>query len=79
MDEKNIGTEKFGVVISGPEKTEANLKWCDIALITGTTIVNATLEPMLEMIGDKDVIFYGTTIAGAAALLGFKQFCYSGH
>ena len=79
LDKKNIGTEKFGVVVHGPEKTQEHLDWCDIALVTGTTIVNDTIEPILKMIKDKDIIFYGTTISGAAELLGLKHFCHCGH
>jgi uncharacterized protein (DUF4213/DUF364 family) len=79
LDKKNIGTEKFGVVVRGPEKAEEHLDWCDTALVTGTTIVNDTIEPMMKMMKDKEVIFYGTTISGAAELLGLKRFCYCGH
>jgi len=79
LDEKNIGTEKFGVVVCGPERTEEHLDWCDIALVTGTTIVNATIEPMIKMTKDKEIIFYGTTISGAAELLDLKHFCHCGH
>lgn len=79
LDEKNIGTEKFEVVVHGSEKTEEYLGWCDIALVTGTTIVNDTIEPMMKMIKDKEIIFYGTTISGAAELLGLKRFCHCGH
>ncbi|MDD5590394.1 MAG: DUF364 domain-containing protein [Dehalococcoidales bacterium] len=79
LDEKNIGAEKFGVIVCGPEKTEENLNWCDIALVTGTTIVNGTIEPMLKMVEGKEAIFYGTTISGTAELLGLKRFCRCGH
>jgi uncharacterized protein (DUF4213/DUF364 family) len=72
MDEANIGQEKFGVIIDGPERTQENLKWCDIALVTGTTIVNDTIDQFLK---DKPVIFYGVTIAGAAELAGLNRFC----
>jgi len=36
MDRDNIGQEKFGVKIDDPRQTAENLKWCDIALVTGT-------------------------------------------
>jgi uncharacterized protein (DUF4213/DUF364 family) len=72
MDEANIGQEKFGVKIDGPDRTKENLKWCDIALVTGTTIVNDTIDQFLT---DKPVIFYGVTIAGAAELAGLNRFC----
>jgi hypothetical protein len=72
MDEANIGQEKFGVKIDDPSRTIENLEWCDIALVTGTTIVNDTVDQFLT---DKPVIFYGVTIAGAAKLQGLNRFC----
>jgi hypothetical protein len=72
MDEANIGQERFGVKIDGPSRTQENLEWCDIALVTGTTIVNDTIDQFLT---EKPVIFYGVTIAGAADLDGLNRFC----
>jgi len=72
MDQENIGREKFGVSIDGPAKTEENLDWCDIALVTGTTVVNDTIE---QFGMTKPVVFYGVTIAGAARLAGLNRFC----
>ena len=68
--------EKFGVHIDGPEKTAENLEWCDIALVTGTTIVNNTIDQFRI---SKPAIFFGVTITGAAYLLGLNTFCYYGH
>lgn len=76
LDKANVGTEKSGVVIGGPDRTEENLDWCDLALVTGTTVVNNTID---QFIISKPVIFYGVTISGAAKLLGLNQFCYYGH
>ena len=76
MDAANIGTEKFGIVIGGPEKTKENLEWCDVALVTGTTAANGTLGDFLGL--DKPVLFYGVTISGAAKLLGLDAFCAFG-
>jgi len=72
MDQENIGQEKFGVKIDDPSRTKENLEWCDIALVTGTTIVNDTIDQFLIA---KPVIFYGVTIAGAAKLQGWNRFC----
>ncbi len=72
MDRDNIGQEKFGVKIDDPRQTAENLKWCDIALVTGTTIVNDTID---QFITSKPVVFYGVTISGAAKLLGLNRFC----
>ena len=72
MDAANIGQEKFGVKIDEPSHAQENLEWCDIALVTGTTIVNDTID---QFLGEKPVIFYGVTIAGAAKLEGLHRFC----
>jgi len=75
MDYANINNEKFGVIIQSPKNTKDNLDWCDIALVTGSTIVNNTLADFLT---SKPVIFYGVTIAGAAKVLGLEHYCYCG-
>jgi len=75
LDAANINTEKYGVVIGGPEKTKENLDWCDLAVVTGTTVVNDTIG---DFLGKKPVIFFGITIAGAAPLLGLERFCHCG-
>jgi hypothetical protein len=75
LDPENIGTEKRGVRIEGPEATAEAVAWADLLLVTGTTIVNGTVG---QFLGDKPVLFYGTTIAGAASLMGWKRFCARG-
>ena len=75
MAQDNIGTEKFGTIIYSPERAQGHLSWCDIALVTGTTIVNNTID-QFKM--SKPVIFYGITISGAAKLLGLNHFCHFG-
>jgi hypothetical protein len=72
MDQENISQDKFGVRIGGPNQTEENLNWCDIALVTGTTIVNDTIKQFRIT---KPLVFYGVTISGAAKLLGLNRFC----
>lgn len=72
LDPDNIGTQKFGVPVEGPEKTEEAVEWADVLLVTGTTLVNDTIGHFLK---DKPIVFYGTTIAGAAHLMGWNRFC----
>ena len=43
-------------------------------LVTGTTVVNGTLEAILKVAGAK-AVFYGISIAGVAWLLGLERFC----
>lgn len=76
LDRENIGTEKFGVAIQGPDKTPENLEWCDIALVTGTTVANDTIDQFRIA---KPIVFYGITIAGSAKLLGLTHWCRFGH
>jgi hypothetical protein len=72
LDPDNIGNSKFNVPIEGPEMTEDAITWADLLFVTGTTLVNGTIENFL---GKKPVIFYGTTIAGAAHLMNWDRFC----
>ena len=76
LDKDNIGTVKYATKIDGPEKTQENLAWCDLALVTGTTVVNSTLS---QFITSKPTIFYGVTIRGPAMLLSLDHFCECGH
>ncbi|MDY6875056.1 MAG: DUF364 domain-containing protein [Chloroflexota bacterium] len=73
LDGENIGREKYGVRICGPEKTTEHLEWCDLALVTGTSAANGTLDRFLH--GPKPAIFYGVTVSGAARLLNLERFC----
>jgi hypothetical protein len=72
LDPDNIGRKKFGIVVEGPEATEDAVAWADLLLITGTTITNDTIGRFLNT---KPTVFYGTTIAGAAYLMGWDRFC----
>ncbi len=72
LDPDNIGRERFGIPIEGPDKTQANLNWCDVALVTGTAIVNDTIG---EFLTQEPTIFFGVTISGAAKILGLNHWC----
>ena len=73
LDPDNIGKHIGGVEIEGEERTDEVLAWCDLALVTGTTLVNGTIDRFLS--AGRPVIFYGITIAGAASLCGLSRFC----
>lgn len=74
MDQDNIGYEKCGVLVEDAEtKTEELLEWCELALVTGSTVANGTIVNFLNL--DKPTIFFGTTIAGAAPILDVIRFC----
>ncbi len=73
LDPDNIGQHKRGALVEGPEALQEAIDQADLLLVTGTTLVNGTIGSFL--VPGKPVIFYGTTIAGAAALMGWQRFC----
>lgn len=76
LDPENIGKQFDGGAIEGEEKTDEALDWCDLALITGSTIANGTID---KFVGLKcKTVFFGITIAGSAALLNLLRFCARG-
>jgi hypothetical protein len=75
MDQDNIGQTKFGVLIEGPDQTQKNIAWCDLALVTGSTVTNGTID---ELLSSKPTLFFGVTIAGPAVLLGLNRYCPCG-
>lgn len=77
LDPENIGRTRAGVVIEPPEDIGEMIEWADLLLVTGTTIVNGTIELFLDL--DKPVVFYGVTIAGPAHILNLNRFCARGH
>ncbi|MBG0789891.1 MAG: hypothetical protein H0S80_05260 [Desulfovibrionaceae bacterium] len=72
LDPDNVGQTKRGVLIEGGEATRDAVDWCDLLLVTGTTLANSSIDMFLT---DKPVLFYGTTISGGAALMGWDRFC----
>jgi uncharacterized protein (DUF4213/DUF364 family) len=73
MDHDNVGTTRSGITIDDSTRVDAHIAWADLLLVTGTTIVNGSIEKFLNT--GKPTIFYGVSIAGAAALLGLKRYC----
>jgi hypothetical protein len=76
LDPDNIGEKKFGVTIESADHAEDAISWADLLLATGTTLANGSITSLM---GKKPIIFYGTTIAGAAHLMGWERFCPCSH
>ncbi|MEM3018113.1 MAG: DUF364 domain-containing protein [Candidatus Bathyarchaeia archaeon] len=80
LNRENIGTMKDGVkILDGEADLDETVEWSDLVLATGSTIVNGTIERIIEAAGHKPLIFYGITIAGPAKLLGLNRFCIRVH
>lgn len=74
LNPRNIGTTVHGITIEDGKNWQDAAAWADLILCTGSTLANGSIIHFLNL--DKDVVFYGTTIAGAAELLGLKRLCF---
>jgi hypothetical protein len=82
LNPKNIGSSKFGVkILDGRSEVERLVKWCDILLVTTSSIVNNTLDEIRERAihGGKRLILFGVTGAGVASLLNLEIMCFHSH
>ncbi len=73
LDPDNIGSQKCGISIEGPETTAEVIKDVNLLVVTGSTIVNDTIHHFIH--DEKPTIFFGTTVAAAAELMGWERFC----
>ena len=77
LNSDNIGQYKYDTLIEdGEQHCKDAVDWADIVLVTGSTIINGTIVNFINL--NKPVIFYGTTVAGAAELMGLERICFEG-
>ena len=77
LNEKVVGTKRYGVLIEdGIKDYDDAVNWAELILCTGSTISNGSVVNFLNL--DKEVYFFGTTISGAAPILGAKRMCFFG-
>lgn len=75
LNPENIHTCRYGVEVEdGVAAYRDATKWAEVLLVTGSTLANGTIEDFLCL--EKEVLFYGNTIAGAAYLLGLSRLCF---
>lgn len=77
LNPANVGQIRFGVTVEDGirDYRSAVLEYADLVLCTGSTICNGTITDYLDL--PVEVVFFGTTISGAAALLGLKRACFA--
>jgi uncharacterized protein (DUF4213/DUF364 family) len=78
LDPDNIGKRKCGVEVwNGETELFRLVNWCDVELATGSSIVNGTIDEIIENFkdGNKPLIFFGNTIVGTAALVNLERLC----
>ena len=75
LNPDNIGKTRFGVKVEdGVGDFKEAAEWADLILCTGSTICNGTIVDYLNL--GKEILFYGTTLSGAASILGLKRACF---
>ena len=75
---QNISCVKWGVSIWDSRKmTELLVKQSDVVLITGTTLVNATFDHIMNCIlkYNKNHLVYGVTTGGICKLMDLNRIC----
>ena len=76
LNPANVGQTRCGVLVEDGRTAMADaVREADLILCTGSTLSNGTIVDYLDL--DKEVLFFGITAAGAAALLGLKRLCFA--
>jgi len=78
LDPRNIGAQKFGVVLSdGGTPGRVLGDWSDLVLATSSTAVNGTLDGLLQATtkGGKRFIMFGVSGAALEGLAGIERTC----
>ncbi|MBA7469798.1 MAG: hypothetical protein GH155_07020 [Spirochaeta sp.] len=79
LNPDNIGRNIYGLPIwDGVKDIDRLVEECTLFLVTGSALVNNTLDGLLELIHrrKKRAILFGTTIAFTASVLGLDRFCF---
>ena len=74
LDPERVGTSQFATLVEdGETAQEEVLAWAQLIIATGSTVANGSIADLLA--AERPVIFYGTTVAGAAYLMNWRRFC----
>ena len=74
LDPERVNTKQFGVTVEDGEIAAADvLGWSELIIATGSTVANGSIVNFINQ--GKPLWFFGTTVAGAAALMGWQRFC----
>jgi len=80
-DAELVGRTLHGVrIANGDADFTADVRWCDLMLVTGSSVVNGTLDDLLRHSQDasKPLVFFGNTIAAVAAIADLERLCPAG-
>ncbi len=76
-DLAEAGSVRCHVKLLDGMKPQEMFERCQLILISGSTLANGTIDDLMELAesNNQRVVFYGTTVAGAAYLLGLDRMC----
>lgn len=76
LNPANVGEVRYGIVVEdGKEAYQEAIDYADLILCTGSTVCNGTIVDYMGL--DKEVVFFGTTLSGAAKLMGLERVCFA--
>lgn len=77
LNPKNVGNVRYGVKVENgiSDFDDVVNQWAELVLCTGSTICNGTIVNFIGL--DKPVLFFGTTLSGAAPILGLNRVCFA--
>jgi uncharacterized protein (DUF4213/DUF364 family) len=74
LNPDNIGEVRYGVKVEdGLDSYQSAIEWADLILCTGSTICNGSIVNFMDI--GKEVLFFGTTLSGAATFMNVKRLC----
>ncbi|MEM2210519.1 MAG: DUF364 domain-containing protein [Nitrososphaerales archaeon] len=76
MDFDNIGRVKLGILIEPYTLNQKVIAWSDAVIATGSTLVNNTIDNIIEWSKGKKLFFYGVTISAAAYEFNLTRLCF---
>ena len=82
LNSKNIGSHKYGAEVwDGRTETPRLIRWCDVLLVTSSTIVNNSFDDISKDASKlgKSLIIFGVSGAGISVLMGLERVCFSAH
>jgi uncharacterized protein (DUF4213/DUF364 family) len=76
-DLAEAGSVRCGVKVLDGMNSSEMFERCQLILMTGSTLANGTVDDLFENAKrhKRRVVFYGTTFAGTAYLLGLERWC----
>jgi hypothetical protein len=76
MDSEAIGKLIVQPSVESHDRNMEAIEWSDIVLVTGSTLVNGSIDDIVVWTRDKPLYFYGVTIGAAAYELNLNRVCF---